>query len=124
MGSRILDGVKVNRRTRAEQKRALDSGSAEAYSDLRRVQVREENWRAMQSYRPKRFSGRLTLFKSSFVNDKIELPADYGWSSAAKSGLDIVSVTGHHLELFDPEDIGTLATALKNSLKRSSRRPS
>lgn len=120
---RIVEGIRTNRSVRAELKAARAAGPAPAYSDLRRIQVREENWRAMGVYQPRPFKGRITLFKTSFVNDKVERPADYGWSGLASSGLDIVSVSGHHLDLFAPEHIGVLAQALTHSLKRSSHPP-
>jgi amino acid adenylation domain-containing protein len=119
--ARIGEGIQTNRRIRAELKSARSSGPAEAFSDLRRVQIREENWRAMKDYQPRPFNGRITLFKTSFVNDKVERSADYGWSDLALSGLDIVSVSGHHLALFAPEHIESLAEALVRSLKRSAR---
>jgi amino acid adenylation domain-containing protein len=116
--ARIGEGIRTHRRVKAELAAAA-SGPADAYSDLRRVQVREENWRAMLAYQPRPFVGRITLFKTSHVNDKVERPADYGWADLARSGLDIVSVSGHHLALFGPEHIGTLADALIRSLKRT-----
>ncbi|MBC8126446.1 MAG: amino acid adenylation domain-containing protein [Gloeobacteraceae cyanobacterium ES-bin-144] len=115
---RIREGFQTNRRIRAEIASARTSDAAPAYSDLRRIQVREVNWRAMSVYQPKPYNGRVTLFKTTFVNDKVERPADYGWSGNALSGLDIVSVSGHHLSLFAPEHIETLALALTRSLKR------
>ena len=121
LASRIREGIRTNRSVRDELKAARASGPAEAFSDLRRVQVREENWQAMKAYRPRPFKGRVTLFKSSHVNDKFERPADYGWSEIAVSGLDIIPVSGHHLDLFNPDNIGTLAEALTNSLARSAR---
>jgi len=75
----------------------------------------------MKAYQPRPFKGHITLFKSSHVNDKFERPADYGWSGIALSGLDIVSVSGHHLDLFNPDNIETLAEALTSSLERASR---
>jgi aspartate racemase len=115
--SRILEGMHTHRKVKAELRAAGTLGPAEAYSDLRRVQIREENWRAMQAYKPRPFRGKITLFKTSYVNDKVERPADYGWSPVALSGLDIVAVSGHHLALFAPEHIETLAEALLSSLK-------
>jgi amino acid adenylation domain-containing protein len=120
--TRIGEGMRTHRRVKAELAAAA-AGPADAYSDLRRVQVREENWRAMQAYQPKLFAGRITLFKTNHVNDKIERPADYGWAALAASGLDIVSVSGHHLALFAPEHIGTLAEALTRSLRKSAHPP-
>lgn len=117
--SRIVDGVQTHRRIKAELRAAGSLGPAEAYSDLRRVQIREENWRAMQAYKPRPFGGKISLFKTTEVNDKVERPADYGWSAVALSGLDIVAVSGHHLALFAPEHIESLTEALLSSLKRA-----
>lgn len=119
---RFFDGIRTNRRIRSEIKAATTSGPAEPYTDLRRVQVREENWRAMQAYQPGPLKGRITLFKTSTVSDKVEHPADYGWSKVAMKGLEIVSVTGEHLTLFAPENVDHLAASLTASLHSS--RPS
>lgn len=120
---RIKDGIRTHRQVKLEVAAALAGGPAEAFSDLRRVQVREENWRAMQEFRPRRFDGRITLFKTTHVNDKVERPADYGWTSVARDGLDIVAVNGHHLALFAPENIDSLARALAAAIARSDTRP-
>ncbi|WP_367871986.1 amino acid adenylation domain-containing protein [Luteolibacter sp. Populi] len=113
---RIAEGIATNRRVKAEVAAALGNGPAEAHSDLRRVQVREENWRAMQAYRPRRFEGRITLFKAMTASDKVEWPDDYGWTDFAGHGLEIVPVPGRHLTLFDEENVGSLATALAGKL--------
>ncbi len=114
--ARIVEGARTNRRVRSELKAASESGPATAYSDMRRIQVREENWRAMQAYKPKPFAGRITLFKTTHVSDKYELPDDYGWVKVAVSGLDIIPVEGEHLALFSSENVGNLAKVLKDSL--------
>jgi amino acid adenylation domain-containing protein len=113
---RIAEGIATNRRVKAEVAAALGSGPAEAHSDLRRVQVREENWRAMQAYRPRRFAGRITLFKAMTASDKVEWPEDYGWTEFAGEGLEIVPVPGRHLTLFDEENVEALARALTSQL--------
>ncbi|HEX5764069.1 MAG TPA: amino acid adenylation domain-containing protein, partial [Woeseiaceae bacterium] len=75
--ARLSEGIRANRRVKAETRAAQRSGPAEPYSDLRRVQVRQENWHAMQAYRPPAYQGRITLFKTSMISDKVERPADY-----------------------------------------------
>jgi thioesterase domain-containing protein len=95
---------------------AMTQGPAEAHSDLRRVQVREENWRAMQDYRPRPFAGRITLFKAMTASDKVEWPDDYGWTELAQGGLDIIPVPGQHLTLFDEGNVESLAAALADRL--------
>jgi len=114
--ARISEGIATHRRVRAEIAAASKSGPAEPYSDLRRVQVREENWRAMQEHQPRSFPGKLTLFKAISGSDKIEWPVDYGWNTVAAKGLEIIFVPGQHLTLFEPDNIKSLARALTDNL--------
>lgn len=113
---RIREGIKTNSRVRAEILEAQTAGPAPAYSDLRRIQVREENWRSMQLYQPPVFPGTITLFKAISGSDKIEWPEDYGWSQSAAKGLRIVPVPGGHLTLFRPENVKDLAYSVHQSL--------
>lgn len=119
--ARLSEGIRTNRRVKIAIQAAQRSGPAEPYSDLRRVQVRQTNWRAMQAYRPQAYQGRITLFKAAAVSDKLERAADYGWAGLAGGGLDIVLVPGEHLTLFAPENIATLAQALTDALLPSDR---
>jgi thioesterase domain-containing protein len=114
---RFYEGTATHRRVKAENKAAQQSEPAEAYSDLRRIQVREENWRAMESYKPRNFKGRITLFKAAVMSDKEERPTDYGWASHAEKGVDIIPVSGEHLTLFATENVHILSQALTESLK-------
>jgi amino acid adenylation domain-containing protein len=116
--ARISDGIQTNRRIRAELKAAKSTGPAEAYSDMRRIQVREENWRAMQAYKPRPFAGKITLFKTTHISDKYERRDDYGWTNVAGSGLDIIPVEGEHLALFASENVGNLAKVLTRTLNQ------
>jgi thioesterase domain-containing protein len=117
---RIAEGIAVHRQVKKEVAEAMNMGPAEAHSDLRRVQVREENWRAMQAYRPRPYAGPITLFKAMTPSDKVEWPADYGWASVAQGGLRIIPVPGRHLTLFDEDHVGALAKALDGALQPSS----
>ena len=115
---RIAEGIATNRRVKEEVAAAMTQGPAEPHSDLRRVQVREENWRAMQAYQPRPFPGKITLFKAMTASDKVEWPEDYGWTPVAGGGLEIVPVPGQHLTLFDAENVPALARALAAALPR------
>ncbi|MCW1926209.1 amino acid adenylation domain-containing protein [Luteolibacter arcticus] len=114
---RIAEGISVHRQVKKEVVEAMTMGPAEAHSDLRRVQVREENWRAMQAYKPRLYPGPITLFKALTPSDKVEWPADYGWTALAGGGLRIVPVPGRHLTLFDDKNVGPLAKALEDVLQ-------
>jgi amino acid adenylation domain-containing protein len=115
---RIFAGIASHRRYQKELAAARSVGPADAFTDLRRIQVREENWRAMSAHTPRRYKGKITLFKTSLLSDKVELPSDYGWGAVA-SGLEIASVAGEHLTLFTDENVITLAQSLTTCLKRS-----
>jgi amino acid adenylation domain-containing protein len=115
---RIAEGISVHRQVKREVAEAMTMGPAEAHSDLRRVQVREENWRAMQAYTPRFYPGPITLFKAMTPSDKVEWPADYGWTVHAGGGLRIVPVPGRHLTLFDEENVAALAQALEDAMDR------
>ena len=117
---RIAEGIATNRRVKEEVAAAMTQGPAEPHSDLRRVQVREENWRAMQAYRPRPFAGKITLFKAMTPSDKVEWPEDYGWTPFAGGGLEIVPVPGQHLTLFDEAHLPSLARALATALPPAS----
>ncbi len=114
---RIAEGIATNRRVKEEVAAAMTQGPAEPHSDLRRVQVREENWRAMQAYRPRPFPGEIILFKAMTASDKVEWPEDYGWTPFAGRGLKIVPVPGQHLTLFDDGNVESLAAALADRLR-------
>ncbi len=113
---RFFQGIQNNRRIKAELIAAKNFGPAKAFSDLRRVQVREENWRAMQAYEPPTFPGRITLFKTTTISDKVKRPDDYGWTCQAKNGVDIIKVDGEHLTIFSPDNIKSLSHELKKSI--------
>ncbi|MBX3741860.1 MAG: amino acid adenylation domain-containing protein [Akkermansiaceae bacterium] len=111
LAARFADGVATNRRVRKEEEEAA-STPAEAHGDLRRVQVRQENWRAMQAYQPRPFAGKISLFRAKEQGDNIEWPEDYGWREHALGGFEIVPVSGKHLTLFDPGNVRHLAEKL------------
>jgi amino acid adenylation domain-containing protein len=120
--NRIYQGIQTHQQVRTGQRAAQLSGPASAYSDLRRVQVREENWRAMQHYKPRSYPGHITLFKATQINDKLERAADYGWAAIAEDGLDIVPAQGEHLTLFSAENVKSLAETLSAAIQHSSAR--
>lgn len=116
LAARFADGVATHQRVKKEEKAARTEAPDAAHGDLRRVQVRQENWRAMQAYQPRPFPGRITLFKAQDQSDKFEWPDDYGWKDYAAGGLDIITVAGQHLTLFDPENVHHLAEVLSPAI--------
>lgn len=112
LAARFADGIVSLQKTKKEEQAAASDGPAEAHGDLRRIQVRMENWRAMQEFQPRAFDGKIHLFKAKEQGDNIEWPEDYGWGEVARGGLEIIPVSGKHLTLFEPENVRHLAPAL------------
>lgn len=110
---RFADGVATHQRVKKEIAAARKDGPAEAHGDLRRVQIRQENWRAMQAYKPNPFPGKITLFKAKDQSDKVRWPDDYGWKELGQGGFEIIPVEGKHLTLFEPEHVGHLIDAMR-----------
>ena len=117
---RFREGMATHRRVKNEVLAATTDGPAEAHGDLRRVQVRQENWRAMQAYQPRPFLGKITLFKAKDQSDKVEWPEDYGWRAMGAGGFEIIPVEGKHLTLFESGNVSHLADALKPAIKAAS----
>jgi len=119
LASRFIEGTKTHFRIKQELAAAEASGPAEAHTDLRRVQLREAHDQVMMRYSPNEFAGNAHLYKVRFTGDKLEIPADYGWSSFSLDGLTIHEVPGHHLTLFDTEHLPEFAEKLDHALKAS-----
>jgi thioesterase domain-containing protein len=115
--ARVAGGVRVHLQIRAELLAVRHGGPGRPHGKLRALQVREAHAAAMDAYRPAPLDVPLVLFKRSTVDDKFELPADYGWGGLC-SGLEIVEVPGEHLTLFSPENAPRLARELEARLRR------
>ena len=118
LGGRIGTGLKgkLNRDAEAAEARTLlDSGTA-ASGHLRIIQVRLTHIDAIQGYKVRPYPGSMVLLRSTAENDKYERLPDYGWGTAVAS-LQIRDVQGNHLELFDPENAGVLASQLRQALE-------
>jgi len=125
LAARFRDGVETNLRVKAEVAAAKRAEPAGAHSELRSLQLREAHYAAMQAYNPKPYPGVLTLFRADAVDDKFEVPADYGWSGIVGE-IRIVDVPGEHLTLFDPKNISHLARKFADRIPGSrvvTRRP-
>ncbi|MCH7226404.1 amino acid adenylation domain-containing protein [Haloferula sp. A504] len=115
LAGRFKDGVETHLRVKAESAAARGE-AASAHTERRAVQLREAHEKAMDAYQPSRFRGTLHLFRASAVNDKFEIPDDYGWSDHVDA-LKIIEVPGEHLTLFDDGNVGPLAEDVAAELR-------
>ncbi|BCU75556.1 amino acid adenylation domain-containing protein [Luteolibacter sp. LG18] len=116
LAARFVEGTRTHLRVKREIAEAATSQPAEAHSDLRRIQLREAHDTAMIRYQPTRLNGSAHLFKARITGDKVQIAADYGWTSLC-AGLTIREIPGKHLTLFDAEHVEEFARSLDAALR-------
>jgi thioesterase domain-containing protein/acyl carrier protein len=87
----------------------------------RLASVYKANIRATQSYKPKAYPKRITLFRASerFAEDGQD--PTMGWSEIATGGLDTCTLPGSHYTIVREPHVRTLATWLGESLNEAQR---
>jgi thioesterase domain-containing protein len=113
----MLGGIRVHLQVRGELLLVRRAGITRPHGRIRALQVREAHAAAMDAYRPPPLDVPLVLFKTAAVDDKFEIPADYGWDGLA-AGLEIVDVPGEHLTMFSPQHVPVLAREMDARLRR------
>lgn len=114
---RMLGGIRVHLQVRGERLLVDRAGLTRPHGRIRALQVREVHAAAMDAYRPPPLDVPLVLFKTAAVDDKFEIPPDYGWGGLA-AGLEIVEVPGEHLTMFSPQHARVLAKEVDARLPR------
>jgi amino acid adenylation domain-containing protein len=85
----------------------------------RRIAAR--HWRAVHAYVPRKYPGRITLFRSRFQSPFLGLGSMMGWDRVALGGVDVVHVPGGHLSVLQPPNVDVLARHLLERLERKRR---
>jgi thioesterase domain-containing protein/NRPS condensation-like uncharacterized protein len=78
----------------------------------------EISWVAAMNYRPRPWTGPITLFRASVQPDP-RLPLDLGWTPLAKGGVELYELPGDHDLVFREPNIQALAAQLRARLQRS-----
>jgi thioesterase domain-containing protein len=81
-------------------------------------QVRAAHRAALRQYRPRPFSGRVTLFLASERAIELHRTDDLGWAGYASS-VDIHRVAGDHVSLVEEPAVGAVAEQLRDCLARA-----
>jgi thioesterase domain-containing protein len=76
------------------------------------------SWLAAMNYRPRRWPGRITLFRASIQPDP-RLPLDLGWTPYAEDGVEVHELPGDHDLVFREPNIQVLAEQLRARLEHS-----
>jgi len=74
--------------------------------------VIDTNHRALEQYRFRPYSGRVTLLRACERFDWLTPEEDdptNGWSSVAGDGVDVIAVEGNHRKMLDPPHVEDLA---------------
>ncbi len=78
---------------------------------LRSRYILEIYFKAIRTYVPERYSGRLTIFQAD-----VESAAPLRWKALARGGADVHYIPGDHLSVLEESHIRAWAETLKNSL--------
>jgi thioesterase domain-containing protein len=79
----------------------------------RLLQVFQANVRADSRYRPQRYPGKLTLFKTAHQD------STWGWGDIAADGVELYQIPGHHMNVLRPPQVQVLAEKLSACLTQS-----
>jgi amino acid adenylation domain-containing protein len=80
-------------------------------SEFRRlIQVFQANVRADSRYRPQRYPGQVTLFKTAHQD------STWGWGDIAANGVELHQIPGHHMNVLRPPQVQVLAEKLSACL--------
>jgi thioesterase domain-containing protein/acyl carrier protein len=81
--------------------------------------VIEAHYQALREYTPRKYPGRVTLFRAQ-TRPLFRLHGrDLGWSKLAQGGLDIVQIPGNHNTLMREPRVGVLAKSLVEHLRKA-----
>jgi thioesterase domain-containing protein len=76
-------------------------------SELRRLlRVFQANVQADSRYRPRRYIGQVTLFKTAHQD------STWGWGDIAVNGVEVHQLPGHHMNVLRPPQVQVLAEKL------------
>jgi thioesterase domain-containing protein len=78
----------------------------------RLIQVFRANVRAESRYRPQRYPGRVTLFKTASRSQD----STWGWGDVAANGVELHQIPGHHMNVLRPPQVQVLAEKLSACL--------
>jgi len=78
----------------------------------RLLQVFQANVQADSRYRPQRYSGPVTLFKT----DAKHQDSTWGWGDIAANGVELHQIPGHHMNVLRPPQVQVLAEKLSACL--------
>ena len=98
-----------------EARRRLHEGS-EAPDEIRILQVREAHTRAFQQYVPEPLDVPVILLRAETENDRCLFTEQLGWEGLTPVGINMLPITGTHLEVFKEPHLSLLVKQLTSAL--------
>jgi len=83
------------------------------------IQLEDQIWRAGLSYKPKPYSGKVTLFRASHQPLGIYPDPTLGWKEFVVGELETHEVPGHHGSIVTEPYVGSLAKQLGECLEKA-----
>jgi thioesterase domain-containing protein len=105
-------------RLEPQSSRLRQLGELASYSE-RHLAIARAQSRALRSYKPQPYSGRLTLFRARMQPFFSCHDPDKGWNRLAAGGLDIRSVPGNHLAMLQEPHVKAFADELRACLDKA-----
>jgi thioesterase domain-containing protein len=90
-------------------------------TDLAGLHTRIELARACNSYQPRIYPGKITLFFADHPESGFECSEDHGWADFAASGLEIHKVSAGHFNMLGPPNAYLLAQQLDRCIEAALR---
>jgi amino acid adenylation domain-containing protein len=81
------------------------------------VEQCKADFRAARNYVPRRYAGRIVLFKAAENLGREPLDPALGWSEWADGGVEVCSVPGNHANMVYSPNVEVLAEKLKSALR-------
>ncbi len=100
----------------------------ESWLDMERLPAQhrslvEANYLAWQSYVPRPYPGRVTLFRARTRPILHSLAHDLGWGEVAQGGVEIHVVNGQHWKIMTEPVVRTLAKQIRHCMQRTEKEP-
>jgi len=118
LSGRLSEGL-VNKLKSTTEKAAASvatSTGLDVNSKLQTVIIREAHDKSMKEYTPKDYRGDVVLFTAEDQGDGVEYPPHLGWEGSIKGQLDLITIPGQHLTIFEEPHVKDFAAALKSVL--------
>lgn len=118
LSGRFGEGLVNKVRTKTEKAAAtvISSTGLETGGKLQTVIVREAHDRAMSRYTPKSYQGDVLLFTAEDQGDGVVYPSHLGWEGFVQGHLNLQTIPGSHLTIFEEPYVTELAKQLKELL--------